>query len=44
MAGGQIQFASLGFNETHVDEQEHEAILEAFSNRLDSMFSEVRDA
>jgi hypothetical protein len=44
MAGGQIQFASLGFNETHVDEEEHEVILETFSDRLASMFSEEGDA
>lgn len=44
MAGGQIQFASLGFSEKHVDEEDHELILQVFSDRLISMFTDEVNA
>jgi len=40
MAGGQIQFATLGFEEGNADDDISESVLRAFALRIESMFAE----
>ena len=40
MAGGQIQFATLGFEERNADDDISESVLRAFALRIESMFAE----
>ena len=44
MAGGQIQLSTLGFEENIIDEDCQDEILEVFSHRLESLFSNEVDA
>ena len=39
MAGGQIQFPTIGFEDQHIDEEMHSEILSVFATRLERIFT-----
>ena len=44
MAGGQIQFPTIGFEDQHIDEEMHSDILSVFATRLETIFTKEVDS